>query len=311
MAEISRPLAQAEQHAESGSTVQIKPPPKPFPFGRLLTYAILLFGALLALLPFLWMVSWSLMTAAEVSTGRFLPNRVLLDNYVEAWNQANFAQFIWNSTRITAITITGLLAFCIPAAYAFARMQFVGRNILFGVTLATLMIPDIVTLIPNFLTVTWISRLSQSVFGPAGAWINSWPALTIPFMASAFSIFLLRQFFAQIPEDLWDAARIDGAGHLRFLTAVVVPLSKAPIMTVTIFAFIGSWNSLLWPLLVVQTDTWRPVAFGLTKFTLADAPGAFHLQMAASVIMILPILVLYFFTQKQFTEGISTTGTKG
>jgi ABC-type glycerol-3-phosphate transport system permease component len=168
-----------------------------------------------------------------------------------------------------------------------------------------------VTLIPNFLTVVWISRLSESVFGPAGAWLNNWPSLTVPFMASAFTIFLLRQFFAQIPDELWEAARIDGAGHIRFLLWVIVPLSKPAIMTVITFAFIGSWNSLLWPLLVIQTDQWRPVAFGLTKFVQADAGDEFHLQMAASVIMILPILALYFVTQKQFTEGIATTGSKG
>ena len=278
---------------------------------RMLGYVVLAAGGLLALLPFLWMMSWSLMTNIEVTVGRVIPAQVLWENYGTAWDKANFSQFMWNSSRITAITVCGLLLFCIPAAYAFARMRFWGRNVLFALMLATLMIPDIVTLIPNFLTVVWINRLSQSLFGPAGAWMNSWPALTVPFMASAFTIFLLRQFFTQIPDELWDAARIDGAGHLLFLLRVVVPLSRPAIMTVVIFSFIGSWNALLWPLLVIQTDEWRPVAFGLTKFVQADAGDEFHLQMAASVIMIVPILVLYFFTQKQFTAGIATTGTKG
>ena len=278
---------------------------------RMLGYVMLAAGGLLALLPFLWMVSWSLMANIEVTVGRVFPAQVLWENYGIAWDKANFSQFMWNSSRITAITVCGLLLFCIPAAYAFARMRFWGRNVFFALMLATLMIPDIVTLIPNFLTVVWINRLSQSLFGPAGAWMNSWPALTVPFMASAFTIFLLRQFFTQIPDELWDAARIDGAGHLLFLLRVVVPLSRPAIMTVVIFSFIGSWNALLWPLLVIQTDEWRPVAFGLTKFVQADASDEFHLQMAASVIMIVPILVLYFFTQKQFTAGIATTGTKG
>jgi len=279
--------------------------------GRALGYVVLAAGGLLAVLPFLWMMSWSLMTNVEVTVGRVLPTEVLWSNYLTAWDKANFSQFMWNSSRITAITVCGLLMFCIPAAYAFARMRFWGRNVLFAIMLATLMIPDIVTLIPNFLTIVWINRLSQSLFGPAGAWMNNWPSLTIPFMASAFTIFLLRQFFSQIPDELWDAARIDGAGHLRFLLRVVVPLSRPAIMTVVIFSFIGSWNALLWPLLVIQTDEWRPVAFGLTKFVQADAGDEFHLQMAASVIMILPILLLYFFAQKQFTVGIATTGTRG
>jgi ABC-type glycerol-3-phosphate transport system permease component len=284
---------------------------KPFPWSTLFSYLILIVGVIVAVLPFMWMVSSSLMTQAEVSLGRIVPDEPQPQNYTEAWNRANFGRFMWNSTRITVITIIGLLLFCIPAAYAFARMRFVGRNVLFAIMLTTLMIPDIVTLIPNFLTIVWLGRFSETICGEACAWYNNWPALTIPFMASAFSIFLLRQFFAQIPDELWDAARIDGAGHLRFMVQIVLPLSRAPVMTVITFAFIGSWNSLLWPLLVTQSDDWRPVAAGLTKFVNSDAPGDFHLQMAASVIMIVPILIMYFFTQKQFTEGIATSGLKG
>ncbi|MBZ0301205.1 MAG: carbohydrate ABC transporter permease [Anaerolineae bacterium] len=243
MADVIRP---SEQYRDALET----PARRPRPWRQWAIYAVLIAGAVLAVIPFLWMVSWSLMTNAEVTVGRVIPAQVMWVNYETAWNQSNFSLFMWNSARITAITISGLMLFCIPAAYAFARMRFWGRNVLFAIMLATLMIPDIVTLIPNFLTVVWIGRLSESLFGPAGAWLNNWPSLTIPFMASAFSIFLLRQFFAQIPDELWDAARIDGAGHLLFLVRVIVPLSKPAIMTVVTFAFIGSWNSLLWPLLV-------------------------------------------------------------
>lgn len=280
-----------------------------FRLGRVLIYGILIIGLLQAVFPFFWMISASLMPINEVTLGYLLPSQPQLNNYVDAWNQANFSQFMWNSVRITAITVSGQLIFCVPAAYAFARMRFVGRNLIFGLLLATLMIPDVAILIPNYLTVIWFGRLSDAVLGIG--WINNWPALTIPFMASAFTIFLLRQFFAQIPEDLWDAVRIDGGGHLRFLWSVVVPLSRPVLMTTVIFAFIGSWNALLWPLLVTQTDTWRPVAVGLTKFVNTDQPTALHLQMAASVIMIIPILIIYFFTQRQFTEGIATSGLKG
>ncbi|MBZ0294543.1 MAG: carbohydrate ABC transporter permease [Anaerolineae bacterium] len=299
------------QKQEAEPQAALQQPRKPFDWSKLFIYSVLSVGAVISIIPFLWMVSWSLMTASEIASGGIYPTQLHFENYLVAWDEANFALFMWNSARVAVISIGGMLAFCIPAAYAFARMRFVGRDALFGGMLATLMIPNIVTLIPNFLTVTWLSRLSESVCGDPCQWLNNWPSLTIPFMASAFSIFLLRQFFTQIPEDLWDAARIDGAGHLLFLVRVVVPLSKAAIMTVVTLAFVASWNSLLWPLLVVQTDEWRPVAFGLTKFVSADAPGAFHLQMAASVIMIVPILILYFFTQKQFTEGIASSGLKG
>jgi ABC-type glycerol-3-phosphate transport system permease component len=283
----------------------------PLPWRTIGTYAVLILGAVVALGPFLWMLSASLMSASEIAVGRAIPGQLLFENYPRAWELANLGQFMWNSTRITAIAVVGELLFCVPAAYAFARMRFYGRDILFGITLSTMMIPAIATLIPNYLTVVWISRLSESICGEACKWLDNWPSLTVPFMASAFSIFLLRQFFAQIPHELWEAAHIDGAGHLRFLWSVVLPLSRAPVMTVTMFTFIGSWNALMWPMLVVQSDAWRPIAFGLQKFVAADAPAELGLQMAAAVIMILPMVVLYFFTQRQFTEGIASTGLKG
>ena len=156
---------------------------------------------------------------------------------------------------------------------------------------------------PNFLTVSWLHRASPI------AWLNSWPALTIPFMTSAFSIFLLRQFLRNIPSDLWDAACIDGAGHLRFLFQIVLPLCRAPLRTVAMFTFIGSWNSLAWPLLVTNTPDWRPISVGLQQFVREAGPEV-HLQMAGAVIATLPVLIAYFLIQKEFTEGISMSGLK-
>ena len=282
---------------------------QPINWGKVFTYGVLIAGVVLMIFPLLWMLSASLMSLQEVTFGQLLPGALRFSNYLEAWDRANFSQFMWNSVRITAITLAGQLAFCIPAAYAFARMRFFGRNVLFTIMLATIMIPEVARFIPNYLTVIWLGRLSDNLIGLP--WINNWPSLTIPFMATPFTIFLLRQFFMQLPEDLWDAARIDGAGHFRYLRSVVIPLSRAPIMTAITFGFIGSWNSLLWPLLLTQSDDWRPVAVGLTKFVQSDAPTDLNLQMAASVIMLIPILILYFFTQRQFTEGIATTGLKG
>lgn len=290
-------------------TTTQNPPRKPMQWGTVFVYAVLILGLAQAVFPFAWMISASLMEKSEVIYGRLLPAVPQFGNYAEAWSRANFSLFIWNSVRITGISLFGQLVVSIPAAYAFARMQFFGKNVLFTLTLATIMIPEVARFIPNYLTVIWLGRLSENLLGIP--WINNWPALTVPFWSSAFTIFLLRQFFAQIPEDLWDAARIDGAGHLRFLRSVVMPLSRAPIMTSITFGFIGSWNALLWPLLVTQTDEWRPVAVGLTKFVSTDAPNDVHLQMAAGVMMIIPILALYFVTQKQFTEGIAASGLKG
>ena len=201
---------------------------------------------------------------------------------------------------------SGILIVSTLAAYAFARMNFPGRNFLFALLLSTMMIPETVTMIPNFLTIT-----GNNPFLPFINWYDNWPALTIPFMAGFFNIFLLRQFFAQIPDELWDAARIDGAGHLRFLIQVVLPLSKAPIMTVIIFAFIGSWNALLWPLIATKAGSdWWPISVGLQNFVSEAGPET-HLWMAGASISMLPVLILYFLAQKQFIEGIATTGLKG
>ena len=279
-------------------------PPKPLNIFQVATYTILVLGAFVALLPLAWMLSTSLMSQGEALSGRPFPTELRFVNYEQAWNEANFALYVRNSSIIAALTIAGQVLFCTLAAYAFARMQFFGRTFLFTLFLATIMIPDEVTLIPNYLTVIWLGRI-----GPI-PWIDNWPALTIPFMASAFSIFLLRQFFAQIPDELWDAARIDGAGHFRFLWQIVVPISRAALLTVIIFTFVGSWNALQWPMVVTNSPAWRPVSYGLSKF-ITEAGPDLHLQMAGSVITIIPILILYFVVQKHFTEGIATTGLKG
>jgi ABC-type glycerol-3-phosphate transport system permease component len=182
--------------------------------------------------------------------------------------------------------------------------SFWGKNLLFSLLLSTLMLPEAITWVPNFITVSWLGRV-----GPI-PWINNWPALTIPFMASAFSIFLLRQFFMQVPGELWDSAQIDGAGHLRYLLQVMIPLSRAALMTLVLFSFIGAWNALAWPILVTTTPDWRPITYGFFAF-IDEAGAQFHLQMAGSVITMAPVIVLYFFTQKTFIEGIATSGLKG
>ena len=273
--------------------------------GRLFLYFILLLGAVVAILPFFWMVSTSLMTLGETINRQWLPAAPQFENYIEAWDQANFSKYFANSVVITFVTITGLLTTSILAGYAFGRIKFFAREFIFALLLATMMIPESVTMIPNFLMIR-----GDIIPLPGGSWLNTLQALTVPFMANAFSIFLLRQFFKKIPDELWDAARMDGAGHFRFLVQVCLPISKAPIMTVTIFTFIGAWNAFLWPLLVTTTPVWRPLMVGLWTFVTEAGPET-NLLMAGAVINIIPILILYFLTQKQFTEGIATTGLKG
>lgn len=273
-------------------------------FWNMVLYIVLGIGSIIVAIPMYWAIAASLMTRAEAIATRWVPAQLQFQNYVEAWSEANFSQFFVNSIIISAISLAGIVVFSVMAAYAFARMEFFGKNFIFMSLMATLFIPEMVQLLPNFLLVTWLGRI-----GPI-PWVDNWPALTIPFMGNIFSIFLLRQFFAQIPNDLFDAAKIDGAGHLQFLLQVVIPLSKAVLMTVIMLSFIGSWNALSWPLLVTNSDEWRPIAVGLSNF-LDEENQRIHLQMAGAVITMIPILLIYFVTQKQFTEGIAQSGLKG
>ena len=268
------------------------------------TYGLLILGLVISITPFIWMISTSLMTLGEAQGIRWIPTELHFENYVNAWREAEFSEYFFNSVQITLITLVGQVTLSTLAAYAFARIEFPGRDVLFTVMLSTMMIPAMVLIIPNFLTVTWLGRI-----GPI-KWVNNWPALTIPFMGSVFSIFLLKQFFAQIPDELYDSARIDGAGHLRFLWTVVIPLAKAPLMVIIVLSFIGSWNALAWPLLVTNSPEWRPIAVGLNNFV-DEAGQMLNLMMAGTFITIIPILIIYFFTQKQFTESIARSGLKG
>ena len=294
----------ASQAVTNPAPVEEQRPTRRIDFGRILIYIILTSGALIAIVPFLYTVSVSLMNLTEATGGEIFPSELQWGNYIEAWEDASFSKYFGNSVKIVLISLSGQIVFSVLAAYAFAMMEFPGKNFLFFLLLSTLMLPEAVTWVPNFITVSWLGRV-----GPI-PWINNWPSLTIPFMAGAFGIFLLRQFFQQIPQELWDSAQIDGAGHIRYLLQVVLPLSRAPLVTIILFGFIGAWNSLAWPILVTTTEEWRPISYGLLSF-LDEAGSFFHLQMAGAVITILPIIIFYFFAQKQFTEGIATSGLKG
>ncbi|GJM43062.1 MAG: sugar ABC transporter permease [Ardenticatenaceae bacterium] len=275
-----------------------------FNWAKFFTYLVLIIGATIAIVPFLATISISLMNLTEATSQTFLPSTPQWGNYIEAWQEADFSEFFFNSLQLALITVAGEVVFGVLAAYAFARMEFPGKNLLFGLFLATLTLPQAITWVPNFLTVSWLGKVTPF------QWIDNWPALTVPFMASAFGIFLLRQFFQQIPDELWDSAQIDGAGHLRYLLQIVLPLSKAPVLILALFGFLGSWDSLAWPILVTRSLEWRPISFGLHSF-IQEAGSFVHLQMAGAIISILPILVIYFFTQRQFIEAMTRSGLKG
>lgn len=273
---------------------------------RGLLYLVLTVGAFIVVVPLLYMVSNSLKslgetitrTSADPFSPMFWPTHLVWGNFKTVIADGGLGRYFLNSIVIAAVTIAGVVITSSLSAYAFAKLNFAGRDALFAVLIATLMIPDTVLLIPNFLTVS------------ALGWLDRLPALTVPFMANAFWIFLLRQFFNQIPDSLIESARIDGSSHLRILTSIVIPLTKGPISTVAFLAYNFTWNNLQWPLIVTTTDRWRPIAVGLTKLLSQSGPNI-QLRMAGALVALIPSVVVYLAAQRQITEAVARSGLKG
>ena len=266
---------------------------------NLLIHLVLIASAALVLLPYYLMIVTSLKPLPEVFTYPFkwLPSRPAWENYVAAWNHAPFGRYFLNSAIISVAETGGVLVTSALAGYAFARMRFVGREALFVLFLGTLMVPGQVQLVPNYITIT---RLG---------WLNTYYALIVPWLASVFGIFFMRQFFATIPQELQDAATIDGASHLTFLRRVVVPLSRPAFITVALLTFLGSWNALTWPLIVTNTPEMRPIMVGLLSFSNEWGTQP-RLLMAAATFSVLPVLLLFFVLQRYFIQGIARAGMK-
>ncbi len=271
-----------------------------------LPYVILFIVTVVSIYPFFYMISTSFMTIGEAINQYLFPKKLIFENYLEVWTSNNFQRYTINSLIIATIVVSGILFTSIPAAYSFARIDFPFKNIIFYFLLVSLMIPEIIMLLPHLLIIR--GEIIPLPFGPS--WMNSLQGLTVPFMGNIFVIFLLRQYFKKIPKELWEAARMDGASHFYFLYKVVVPLSLPIIVTVSLFSFILAWNAFAWPLLILTKDDWFPVTVSIYGFIREVGPN-FNLLMAACVISILPILILYFFTQKLFLEAISNFGLKG
>lgn len=269
---------------------------------KILIYLILALGAIIMIFPFYWMVLTSFRSFQEAIRfpPNLLPTDISLYNYGQVFDiQPNFGRYFLNSVIVASATTAMTIITSILAAYAFARMNFYGKNIIFLLFLSTMMIPGEVLIIPNFITVVRVLH-----------WGDTYQAMIIPWAVSVFGIFLLRQFFLAIPNDLYEAAVLDGASHLRYLFSVVVPLSIPAIITLGLISFLGGWNALLWPLLVTRSADMRPIQVGLQSFT-SEAGSQPELIMAASTLAMLPILVVYLFAQRQFIESIARTGVKG
>jgi multiple sugar transport system permease protein len=263
-------------------------------------HVVLLIGAVTMVLPFFWMITTSLKTTQENAQfpPTWIPEKPILANYIQAWHEVPFPRYFLNTIFIAACVLIGDIVTSCLAAYAFAKFDFPGRDVLFVFFLSMMIVPEAVYLVPSFII---ISKLG---------WIDTYAALIVPWLAQIFSIFLLRQQFRTIPNDFYDAARIDGCSRLGFLWRVLVPLSRPTIITIGLFSVLGSWNSFIWPLIMTNSDKLRPIQVGLSYFA-QEQSTEYGLMMAAATFCIAPIVIIYFIAQKQVIESYAKSGLKG
>lgn len=265
-----------------------------------ITYLLLAIGGFFMILPFYWMLSTSLKTAGQTSAipPIWWPNEMRWENFQQALAAAPFDRYFINSVIVTLTTTIGELITSILAAFAFSKFKFWGKDLIFLILLGTMMVPGELMTIPNFVTLSdW-------------GMINTYGALILPWLASVFSVFTLKQSFQSVPDELYYAAKTDGASDWRFLWEMMVPLSKSSVIAVLILKVIGSWNSFMWPLIVTNDRTMRTLPVGLQAFT-TESGTHFELLMAASTIVILPMVIFYLIFQKHIIQGISRSGLKG
>ncbi len=270
----------------------------------LLAYCFLSAGALAMIAPFFWMVTTSLKEPGSIFSYQrpwwqdWIPTQFVWQNYVKAWVAVPFARFYLNSLFVSTCVTAGQVTTSALAAYAFARLEFPARDKIFFGYLATMMVPGAVTMIPVFILLRYLG------------WIDTYKAVILPGIFTAYGTFLLRQFFLTLPKDLEDAAKIDGCSYFGIFWRIILPLSKPALATLTTFTFMGSWLNFMWPLIVLNTHNLFTLPVGLSYFqSLHNTDWA--LLMAGSLMMILPILIVFLINQRYFVEGIKLTGIKG
>ncbi len=270
-----------------------------FSLKDLFTHTVLLVGAVAMLLPFAWMISTSLKSkqATFVTPPQLLPSSPTIANYFTVFDSAPMGRFLLNSLFVSSLSTFLLVLFAAMSGYAFARIEFKGREALFYAYLATMMVPQQVTLTPLFILMNYLG------------WTNTYQGLILPGSFSAFGTFLMRQFFAGIPKEIEEAAFLDGAGHIAIFFQIAIHLSKPAIATLSIFAFMASWNSFLWPLIITSDTSMMTLPLGLS-FLQGRWTTDWNVLMAGTVIGTLPVLAVYVFTQKYIIKGLSHTGSK-
>jgi len=262
-------------------------------------YAGLTLAAVTFIYPFLWMAATTLKPPFEVGTLALVPEHPTLDNYRTMWARAPFGRALLNSALVATTITVSVLVLGSMTAYAMARLRFRGRPALQAVTLAVLLVPGQLTLIPLY---TLIVQLG---------WIDTYAALVVPYLFNATAILMLRQFFVQIPQSLIDSARMDGMGELRILFTIFWPLAKPALAIVAIFTFMGSWNEVLWPLLVVRDQRLMTLPQLLTVFALGGGAGSIGVSLASAMVLVMPVVIAYVFLQRYFIESMAGAGIKG
>ena len=269
---------------------------------KVFTYAFLLLMAVVVLFPFYWMIISSLKTLDEyrLSVPTFWPKMIMWGNYADAFTTANLGRLFYNTMIVGVISTLLSLVITVLSAFAFARLEFKGRDTLFTLLLATMMIPGELFTITNYATVTQLG------------WMNSFKVLIIPFLVSVFYIFLLRQNFLQIPNELYLAAKVDGTSDLKYLWKVMVPLALPTLISITILKMMGAWNSYIWPRLVANDEAHRLITNGLRNaFTDTSGDVNYPVQMAAVALVSAPLFLVFIFLRKYIMAGVSRSGIKG
>ena len=269
--------------------------------GTVLRYTLLILTALVFVVPLFWVLSASLKDVREIYTFPpvWIPTEPKFSNYSEAWNSAPFGRFYLNTIITTLFGVVLEVVNAVLTAYALVFIRFPGRNIIFVVLLAALMVPIHVTILPNYLTIASLG------------WVNTYQGIILPGASVAFGAFLLRQHFLTLPSEIMEAARLDGAGHLQTLWYVLLPISKPMLVTVTLVSVVTKWNDFLWPLIATNSTAMRTLPIGLSYLFNQEGASQWGLIMAATIFVILPILLLFLRWQKHIVSGLTSGATKG
>ena len=267
---------------------------------RVVLYVLLFGGLLLVVGPFIWMLISSFKPEGEIRANppTLWPHDATLDNYGELFARLDFPTYFTNSAVVAIVTTAGNLLFCSAAGYALAKLPFPGKKVLLGIVLGTLMVPSIVTMVPLFV-------LSSNL-----GLVNTLAGLILPYLAQAFGVFLMRQFIQSIPDDLLEAARIDAASELRIFWQIVLPLCRPALATLGILTFLASWNNFLWPLVAATEEETYTLPVALALYAIGQNRTDYDILLAGSVVVVVPVLVVFVLLQRHFVRGIATTGLK-